>query len=164
MAKAQKEAETQEEGVNFEDNEDFTFNMKETEADTGIPPMPKGNYNCSIEEAVFKISASKGNPMLSLKWAVEDGEYAEQNRKLFSFVIFSEKMIGRAKTFFKRVAPELAELEEFKPKAIAESGVLVGKRARLKVDVEDSEEYGKRNTVKDVFAPLAGGVGGAFQM
>lgn len=162
MAKA-KEAEAEEQGVNFEDSDDFTFNMKETEADTGIPPMPKANYDCSIEELEFKTSG-KGNKMWSIKWAVESGEYAEQNRKLFSFVIFSEKMIGRAKTFLKRVAPDLADLEDFNPKKIAESGVLIGKRGRLKVDVEESEEYGKRNTVKDVLAPRAGGEGGSFSM
>jgi hypothetical protein len=149
-------------GVEFEDGDSYTFNMKETKEDSGFAPLPKGNYLCTLESVEFKLSKSSGAPMLNFVWAVAEGEFAEKNRKIFDFLSFKEGQQGRVKKWLNRVAPELAELEDFNPKKVADQGLLVGKQAKLKVDIEDgTDEYpGAKNRVKDVFAPGAASAGG----
>jgi len=151
-------------GVEFEDGESFTFNMKETEEDSGFAPLPGGTYSVTIENCEFKMS-KKGFPMWSLMYAVSDGEYAEKNRKIFDIVSLKAEQQGRVKKFVKRVAPELAELETFNPKKVAEEGLLIGRQLKVKIDIEQSEEYGNRNRVKEHYAAGSGGSsGGSFSM
>lgn len=147
-------------GVEFEDNDSYTFNMKETEEDSGFAPLPKGTYPVTIEKCEFKLSASSGNPMWNLQYAVTgDSEFAQQNRKVFDIISLQPKMYGQVKRFINRVAPELSELEDFNPKKVAEEGLLIGKELRVRLDIENDETYGARNRVKDRLA--AGGAGGA---
>lgn len=163
MAKKDNTDDTQ--GLATEDADSFTFDFSGDKESAGFEPMPKGTYDVVIEEVEFKISASSQNPMWSVKWAIETGEFAEKNRKLFSFVVFGGKdgWRGRVKSFLNRVAPELSD-KQFSPKQIADDGILIGKRARAKVDVEKNEDYGPRNTVRDILAPAAVGAGGGFSL
>jgi len=148
-------------GASFEDNSEqtYTFNMQETAEDTGFEPMPKGMYLCTIDSVEFKLSKSSGAPMWAIKWVVAEGEFAEKNRFVFDNISFKDNMIGRAKTFLVRIAPELAALPDFSPKKVAEDGLLIGKQAKLKLDISSpTAEYpNPRNEVKDRFAPGAGG-------
>jgi hypothetical protein len=147
-------------GVQFEDGQSYTFNMRETEEDSGFAPLPVGTYLVTIEQVEFKMSKSSGSPMWSLTYAVAEGEFAEKNRKIFDIISLKPEQRGRVKRFINRVAPELAELEVFDPKAIAEGGSLVGRNLKVRLDIETTEEYGARNRVKDHFAPGAAGAGG----
>lgn len=155
-----------ENGVEFEDGESFSWNMKETTEDSGFAPLPKGTYLVTIESAEFKMSKSSGSPMWSLTYAIAEGEFAEKNRKVFDIISLKAEQRGRVKKFINRVAPELGEAEVFDPKKVADEGLLVGKQLKVKLDIEESEEYGNRNRVKDHYAPgsAAGGSGGGFSM
>lgn len=170
MAKDNTAAAAEEEntgaGVDFEDGESYTFNMKETEEDSGFSPIPKGTYNVTIDEVKFGLSKATANPMWSLTYSITEGEFAEKNRKLFDILSLKPEQRGRVKRFLNRVAPDIAELESFDPKKIAEEGVLVGRSLKVRVDIEDgNEEYpGKRNRVKDHFAPGGTSGGSNFQM
>lgn len=144
------------EGVGFEEAEGFTFDMSSQEEAAGFAPIPQGNYNATIEECEYKMSASSGQPMWALKWAVTDEPYASDNRKMFSFVSFKKEQLGRVKQWLNRVAPELANLPNFNPKTIADEGVLLGKPARLKVKITTYQGE-KRNNVAEVLAPLGAG-------
>lgn len=157
-AAAAAEEETQ--GVGFEQGEGFTFDMSSQEESAGFEPMPKGVYNVVIDEAEFRISATSGNPMWALTLSVEDGEF--ENRKLFSYIVFSQKNLGRVKQFLNRVAPELSNERNLDPKQVAENGVLIGKRARARVAIsKPTAEYpDPRNEVKDLLAAGSGGSGG----
>lgn len=165
MAKAETKT-ADDAGVEFEDGESYTFNMKETEEDSGFAPLPAGTYAVTVENCEFKMSKSSGSPMWSLMYAVSEGEFAEKNRKIFDIISLKPEQQGRVKKFVKRVAPELAELESFNPKKVAEDGVLIGRQLKVKVDIEKSEEYGNRNRVKEHYAAGAGGgaSGGSFSM
>lgn len=165
MARTKAEEAEVQDGVEFEDGESYTFNMAEEEEDSGFAPLPKATYRVTIDSVEFKMSKSSGNPMWSLVYTVAEGEFAEKNRKVFDIISLKPEQRGRVKKFINRVAPELAELESFNPKKIAEDGLLVGKQLRVKLDIEESEEYGKRNRVKDWYSPATGGsTGGSFQM
>lgn len=163
-AAAVAEAEAPAAGVEFEDGESYTFNMKETKEDAGFTPLPVGTYLVTIEKCEFKLSKSTTKPMWSLTYAVAEGEFAEKNRKVFDILSLQESQQGRVKRFINRVAPELAEVEVFDPKKVAEEGLLIGKQLKVKLDIENDETYGARNRVKDHYAPGASGAGGNFSM
>ena len=161
---AEAETETQS-GVSFEDGDSYTFNMKEQKEDAGFTPLPKGTYLVTIDEVKFGLSKSSNQPMWSLTYSIAEGEFAEKNRKTFDIISLKPDQLGRVKRFLNRVAPELAEAEEFNPKKVAEDGLLVGKQLKVKLDIEESEQYGARNRVKDHYAPGAAGAGGgSFNM
>lgn len=164
MARDKTDANT--DGVEFEDGEAYTFNMAETAEDSGFAPLPKGTYLVTIETVEFKMSKSSGSPMWSLVYAIAEGEFAEKNRKVFDIISLKKEQAGRVKKFLNRVAPELAELTNFNPQKVAAEGLLIGRQLKVKLDIEESEEYGNRNRVKDHFAPGAatGGAGGGFSM
>ena len=167
MARSAEKTDTAAGGaVDFEDGDSFSFNMKETAEDAGFAPLPKGTYVVTIASCEYKLSQSSGNPMWSLVYDVSEGEFAEKNRKIFDIVSLKPGQEGRVKKFIARVAPELAELEDFRPKKVADEGLLVGRQLKVKVDIESSEQYGDRNRVKDYFAPGGGGStsGGGFSM
>lgn len=152
-------------GVEFEEGQSYTFNMKETTEDAGFAPLPKGTYLVTIDEVQFQMSKRSQQPMWNLRYSVAEGEFAEKNRKVFDIISLQESQRGRVKRFINRVAPELADLEAFDPKKIAEEGSLVGKQLRVKLDIEEDETYGARNRVRDHFAPGAAGAGGgSFNM
>jgi hypothetical protein len=161
---AEAEAPT-EGGVGFEEGQSYNFNMKETTEDAGFTPLPRGTYLVTIENVVFGLSKSSSQPMWTLTYAIAEGEFAEKNRKVFDIISLKQDQQGRVKRFINRVAPELAEVEDFDPRRVAEEGLLVGKQLRVKLDIESSEQYGDRNRVKDHLAPGAGGTGGgSFSM
>lgn len=164
-AAAVAEAEAPQSGVEFEDGESYTFNMKDTVEDAGFTPLPKGTYLVTVEKCEFGLSKSNQKPMWSLTYAIAEGEFADKNRKVFDIISLQESQQGRVKRFINRVAPELAEVEQFDPKKVAEEGLLIGKQLRVKLDIENDEQYGNRNRVKDHYAPGASGAGGgSFSM
>lgn len=149
---------TETQGIQTEDSGGFSFNMKEEKASSGFPLIPNGTYPAAIEQVDYKISGS-GNPMWQVKWGFMEGELAQKNRKISSFVVFNAEQRGRAKMFLKRVAPELSELEVFNPKQIAEDQLLIGKHAKLKINNQTDKQTGEdRSNVADVLA--AGSAGG----
>ena len=153
------------EGVEFEDGESYTFNMKEQEEDTGFAPLPAGTYLVTIESHECKPSKSSGNLTWYMTYAIAEGEFAEKNRKVFDFTSLKAEQRGRVKKFIKRVAPEMAELETFDPKKVADEGLLIGKQLKVKLKIEPgTTDYpGDKNRVQDYFAPGAG-ASGSFSM
>ena len=154
--------ESAQEGLQVEDSEGFSFNMKDEKASSGFPIIPPGNHPATIEEVTFKISQNSGNPMWQIKWAFDEPELAQKNRKITSFVMWNVDQRGRSKMFLTRVAPELAELENFNPKTIAEEQLLVGKKATLKINTQKGNDGEDRSNVADVLAYKAGG--GTFNL
>lgn len=118
-----------------------------------FPVLPRGIYPVTIDEVTFGHSQSSGNPMWTWKFEVSEGEYAGQ--KLFFHTPFVESMLPRVKKVLSRVAPELLN-GPFNPEKIADSGILIGKACRVRVDIRPYEGK-KRNNVKDVLEAAAGG-------
>lgn len=151
-------------GLDTEEAEGFSFSMKDEKAQTGFPVFPAGKYPARIHDLKFGHSQNSGNPMWTVDWAFTEGELGEKNRRIRSWVIFSPEQRGRAKAFLQRVAPELSELEDFNPKKIADSQVMIGKQATLKINIRPNQEGVDQNNVADVLAPTAGGSGGSFNL
>lgn len=156
--------EPEQSGVEFEDGDNYTFNMKETKEDSGFVPLPKGTYLVTIDEVKFQLSKRSSQPMWNIRYSIAEGEFAEKNRKVFDIISLQESQQGRVKQFINRVAPELADLEEFNPKKVADEGLLVGKQLRIKLDIEEDETYGARNRVKGHYPATGGSSGGSFNM
>lgn len=117
--------------------------------------LPRGMYNAVVDSVEYTKSKS-GNFMWSWQFQIEDGEYA--GRKLFYHSVFMEKTMPRVKKDILRVAPEILQ-GPFKPKQVADEGLLLGKRVKLQVDIRMYEGE-KRNNVKQLLAPAAEGEGG----
>jgi len=153
---AKKKAEVEEtQGVDFEDGESLVVDLSGVEEDGGFEVLPKGVYDAAVETCEFKHSKT-GNPMWALKMVVEDGDYA--GRKLFTHLIFSEKMMGRTKKAIRTLgAADLLE-GPFNPKSADVTEALVGKRCRIQVDISEYEGE-KRNEIKNL-RPAQGGTSG----
>lgn len=151
-------------GIATEQSEGFSFNMKEEKASSGFPLIPNGNHPAIIETCEFKHSQASGNPMWQVKWAFQEAELLSKNRKITNFVVFSPEQRGRAKMFVARVAPELAELENFNPKQIADDGLLIGKIATLRINTQKGQDGEDRSNVADVMKYTGEGAGGNFTL
>lgn len=143
---AENEVETDEAaGAMFENNEDgLVVSLGNVEAQK-FEVLPARTYDVMIEDNEFQMSKTSNKPMWNLKLAVIDEEF--ENRKLFTFLSFSEKALPGTKTALAVIAPEMAEsdIRVNDPETVAS---IVGRRARVKVGIEKSEEYGEQNRVK----------------
>jgi hypothetical protein len=145
-------------GLQEEDGEGYSFNLKDTKATTGFPVYPGGTYDAVAEDCQFKHSQSSGNAMWEIVWNIEVEGKVKKPR---SYVVWTPEQLGRAKMFLKRVAPELQDVEKFDPKEHASH--IVGKRARLKINIKPNRDGEDQNNVADVLAP-AGGGGDGFNL
>lgn len=119
--------------ASFEDGEEsLLINLDEVKAQT-FEAIPKGTYDVAIDSAEYKLSAASGKPMWNLQLTITDGEFA--GRKIFTILSFSEKALPGTKAAIARIDSSLIT-SSFNPKAIAESGELVGKTARVKTKIE----------------------------
>jgi hypothetical protein len=146
-----------EDGVDYEDGDGFSFSMKDEKASSGFPLIPEGTYGAHIEKLDYKLSKTSGNPMWAIQWAFDEPEeLVKKNRKVFSFVMFNTEQRGRAKMFLKNIGREdLAEAEDFNPKKVAASQVLIGVRGRLKIKTGKGQNDEPQSNVADVLKPHA---------
>lgn len=100
--------------------------------------LPKGFYDAVIDECNYQISKSSQKPMLALIWKVVDNETYE-NRKLYQYLSFSQGALRGTKAQLMRLDPTKFA-GQFSPKAIAESGELLGVRRKLKVTIQPGQD------------------------
>ena len=132
-------------GASFENNDDGVLvDLSNVQAQS-FDPLPKGNYNGIIEECEYQLSKTSGKPMWNIRVSVTDEEY--ENRKIFTFLSFSEKALPGTKAALAVIAPEFLSTA-FNPKDPDVIAALVTKHVKLKVDIEKNEEHGDRNRVK----------------
>lgn len=139
----------------FADGEEdsLMINLAEVEA-MSFEAIPKGSYPVVVEECDFQISKSSGKPMWNVKFSITEGEYA--NRKLWTYMSFSEKALPMTKTNIAVLAPELLD-GAFNPKTVADEGTLVGRTALAKVAIEKGQDGNEdRNVIKSLKAAGSG--------
>jgi len=134
-------------GVDFSTGESFVVDLNGVE-DSTFEAIPKGYYNANINEVEFTYSQASGNPMWSLKYEIDSGEY--EGRTLFSHMVFAGKGLPITKRHLSRIAPELLE-GPFDPQNSEVIDSLLNRRVKLKVTIRPYEGE-KRNNVADVFA------------
>jgi len=116
-----------------------------------LPVVPRGIYDATIDELTFGHSQSSGNPMWTFIFELSEsaGEYA--GRKMYFHAPFVENMMPRVKKVLSRIAPELLN-GPLEPEKIADEGTLLGRPARIRLDIKKYEGR-NRNNVRDVLAP-----------
>lgn len=141
-----------------EDGDGFVVDFTNVSEDAGFAVLPRGIYDAQVDDLVFGNSQNSGNPMWTLKFEVEGGEFAK--RKLFFHMVFAATSMPRTKKGLAVIAPELLT-QSFSPKAVADSGVLLGRKVRIRVDIRKYEGT-DRNNVRDVLPPSADTVANSF--
>ena len=138
------------------DGDAFVVDFSGVQEDAGFAPIPRGIYNAIVDDCTFSMSQSSNNPMWTWKFEVTDGEHAK--RKLFFHSVFAASSMPRTKKVLGVLYPE-GLASQFSPKAVAESGVLLGRPCRIRVDIKPYQGE-PRNNVRDVLPPDAGTAGG----
>lgn len=101
--------------------------------------IPKGIYNALVDECNFGVSKDRGDgkerhPRFEFVIALQDPPY--DKRKLYFYASFSPKALSGTKTALLRIAPDIFD-QKFNPEEVANSGVLLGRPIKVKVDHEE---------------------------
>ena len=131
-----------------QDGDNMTIDLADVdETKTGFDAMPKGEYECIVDDCEFGPSKNTGAPMITWKFKVVSDEY--QNRVLFYHNVLN-KTFGVALLKKTIIALGLeTDLKNFKPAEFAANGDAIGLPIKVKVGIQTYEGQ-KRNTVKDV--------------
>lgn len=145
--------------VNLDEQKEQVYDLTTINVDEpDFPLVPNGTYDAIVENVEFKFS-NAGNAML--KWTFRITQNDQNNRMLFLYTVltvdFHIKLIAK---ILNRILPEY-DIQTFKPKTFAETGVILGKPCKIKVKVEESmnkqtKKMEKRSNVKDVLAISTG--------
>jgi len=143
-----EENETEEEGVGFSEGDSTLVNWDETE-EIKFEVMPRGMYDCVINDCEFNFSQAKGNPMWSIELEVTSGEFA--GRTLYSHMVFAGKGLGFTKAALGRIRPDLVQgtMNPEDPDVIAS---MLGMNVRAKVTIKPYEGE-DRNNVRGLYPP-----------
>ena len=135
----------------------YKFNMEDADEDAGFAALPAGVYDCKIFDCKFKISKSKGNPMWEVIFETVE-KHDNRHARFWTYVVWTEEQLGRAKRFMNRVAPEMITGKagrEFNPENRTTYESMIGELAKVRVTVERYEGE-NRNRVKDVMPASSG--------
>lgn len=102
-----------------------------TEIKEAIKCLPKGKYNCSIAAATGSFAKDSNNPMITLRWKVEDGDFA--GRVVFDRLVFVPDPSNYARQRIGAFCIAIGKPSNWKGELIPED--LIGERATLSVDV-----------------------------
>lgn len=141
-------------GAQFVDNGEAVqmIDMSDVPDDAGgFEVLPRGIYDVIVDDVTYGISQRSGNPMWTWVFELESGDY--KNRKLFFHTVLTPAQLPRAKKILTFMMPELLA-SPFSPEQVANEGILLGKRARCRIDIRKYEGE-DRNNVRDVLPPNA---------
>ena|SRR6185437_7851825 len=124
---------------------------------TKYVPIPRGVYDCEVDNVEFTHSQRSGNPMWTVTLTVQSDAEGIGGRKLFTHLTFNEAGLPRAKRFLAAIRTDDGVEQEllgsrFNPAKVAEEGVLIGARCRARVDIRRYEGE-NRNDVKGILPP-----------
>jgi hypothetical protein len=131
----------------FEDGGDLVVNLTDVQ-EMKFENVPKGVYLAEIDEATYGLSNSTQKPMITLKWKITEGEYA--NRTLMQFLSFSSGALPGTKTNLARIDAQLATVA-FKPQELCNNGFFIGKVAKIRVDIGEYNGE-KRSQIKGLMS------------
>lgn len=112
----------------------------------GFEAMPKGTYECIVDDCEFGES-KKGAPMITWKFRVVDPEF--NKRTLFYYNVLNQTFgVAALKKTLIAIGVDV-DWANFNPQTFADEGEAIGLPLRVKVGIQKYEGE-KRNTVKDV--------------
>jgi hypothetical protein len=135
----------------FQDGEQLIVNLEDT-PEFKFEAIPVGIYTLEIDAFEFKQSQSSGKPMMDATWKIIDGPY--EGRKFHQYLSLSAGALPGTKTQLMRIDP-VTFGKPFDAIAIAGSGMMLGKRARGKIDKEEYQGE-MRSKLAYIAAPIAG--------
>lgn len=116
--------------------------------------IPRGTYNAEVANVEYGISQGKGNKMWT--WQLELTDEPYQGRKLFYHTTFNEGGLPRVKKALIRLGKTDLLQTAFDPVKVADEGILIGLKCKVRVDVKPYEGS-PRNNVKDLLPAGEGG-------
>lgn len=138
--------------VDFEEGaEGDVIDFSQTKDDAGFELIPKSVQPCIIEDIEFDISEA-GNKMWRVTLKIREGDF--EGRKLFTFVVFSQKAMSLAKKAIRAFAPELLD-KPFNPESILNEIDLIGRTVAARVAF-DRYEGRRTNKVKELLEDKGG--------
>ena len=143
--------------ISAEEGDDEIINMSEIDTSGGgdYELLPRGKYPVIVDEAEFSFAKKTGNPMITLRLEVSEGEYA--NRKLWHRLVLTKKNLQGVKRELERIGQEMPEdgitygqLKQWF-RDVADSGNLIG--AEVVAVVKQSTYEGEpRNEVRSLLS------------
>ena len=132
---------------------DMVLDLSDTAEEPERELLKPGLYNAEVRDVQYGRSR-KGNPMLTWIFAAKDQNDNEQTL-FYHTVLNDERGLGRVKKTIIRLLADDEEMDwaQFKP---AELDWLQGRQCRLRVTIQNSEDYGKSNSVRDVLKAAEG--------
>jgi len=100
--------------------------------------IPKGIYRAVLDEVNYGLSKDKGDGAQRygrFEFIFQLTEAPYERRKLYFYASFSPKTLSGTQTALLRIAPDVFD-KKFNPQEVADSGALLGKPVRVKVDHE----------------------------
>jgi hypothetical protein len=164
---AQQDRQGRQEGMGTEEGEGIVVDLSDV-GDGKYSPVPRGIYPVTVVTLDYGLSQRSQNPMWTWVWEVEEG-HEHAGRKFFYHTVFNEGGMPRVKRTLARIKADgdaQARLLSgpFNPQAVADEGILLGARARIRIDIRRYEGQ-NRNDVRDVLPPadqIGGGMTAGF--
>lgn len=141
----------------FEDGNGLVVDLSNIQ-ELSFEALPKGFYAAVIDECNYQISKSSQKPMLQVIWKIVDNPDYE-NRKVYQYLSFSQGALRGTKAQLMRLDPQKFA-GQFNPKAIAESGELLGTRKTLKITIQPGTD-GNNDSNQVAIQPDGAAAGGA---
>lgn len=126
-----------------DEDEDIVIDTDAVEA-LKFECLPKGDYDGVIAALDYSLSQSSNKPMWTVQIEIENNEKFA-GKKLFTHISFSPAALPGSKVAIASFAPEVLG-SNFRPKAVADSGDLLGKKVRIRVGIQMYNNE-KRNKV-----------------
>lgn len=115
------------------------FKFTPMEGKKEIKVLPSGEYNFTVKQAKEKLS-KKNNEMLELLLSIKDDTGHE--------TIVYDYLLEAFKYKLKNFCASTGLDEKYKSGELSEEDV-INKEGRVKLKIEESDEYGDRNVVED---------------
>jgi hypothetical protein len=115
--------------------------------------IPKGFYDAEIDTFDFGTSENSGAPMFTATFQLTKEGF--EKVKLRSYFSFSPKALPYTKASLNRFARDIFGNGAFDAQKISDSGVMLGRKVRLKVKHQDYEGD-KRAAIDQVLPPEEG--------
>lgn len=113
--------------------------------------IPRGIYDAEIDEWDFGMSENSGAPMFTGVFRLEHPDYSKV--KLRSYFSFSPKALPYTKAGLNRFAKDVFGDGKFNPQKVADDGILLGRKVRIKVGHQDYE--GEKRAKIDTVLPAS---------
>ena len=106
---------------------------------SNFEPIDPAEYEFEVKKIEEKVGQSSGKPYLSIELECLDDDF--KGRRVFDNISLGENTLWRLKQFAEAAGVDIEE--EF------DTDDFIGEVVNAVIDIEESEEYGDKNVVKE---------------